>query len=242
MGTWPTAIELNHLAFDATSQLEFRGEVMRRLMACTRSDFALFADAVAPIRACDVVNFDAVESERARQTVLASAAALQRGNRYLRAHGAMVDTLLYTPREWERLPNVAQHQAAMGVTSNLILSWVDRRGVPVVLNLARAGGRYEEAQERQARQLVKSIAVSDAWLEHSARFQASDLPGLTDRQREILGYVGLGYTNPEIARACGISKFTVRNQLVRLFERFGVATRTELAQLTSRSVLPPTKR
>jgi DNA-binding CsgD family transcriptional regulator len=93
----------------------------------------------------------------------------------------------------------------------------------------------EEAQERHARQLVKSLAVSDAWLQHGSRFQAPDLPGLTDRQREILGYVGLGYTNPEIARACGISKFTVRNQLVRLFERFGVATRTELAQLTSSS-------
>ena len=234
MGSWPSAAELTHLAFDATSQHEFRYEVMQRLMACTRSDFVIFADAISPIRACDLINFDAAESERARQTVLASPAALQRGNRCLRARGVMVDTLIYTPREWERLPHIAQHQAAMGVTSNLILSWLDRREVPVVLNLAKAGGRYDERDEQHARRLVKSLAVADAWPDRRPDLQPLSLPGLTDRQQEILDYVALGYSNPEIARACGISKFTVRNQLVRLFARFGVATRTQLAQLATR--------
>lgn len=37
---WPTATELTHLAFDATSRAEFRREVMHRLMRVIEADWA----------------------------------------------------------------------------------------------------------------------------------------------------------------------------------------------------------
>ena len=60
----------------------------------------------------------------------------------------------------------------------------------------------------------------------------SDLPALTPRERDLVDYVRLGYTNKEVALACGISPNTVRNRLAALFARLGVSTRVELAMLS----------
>ncbi|HET7544165.1 MAG TPA: LuxR C-terminal-related transcriptional regulator [Polyangiaceae bacterium] len=50
---------------------------------------------------------------------------------------------------------------------------------------------------------------------------------LSAREREILSYLRLGYTNREIGIALGTSFRTVRNQLSQLFEKLGVSTRAE---------------
>jgi len=52
-------------------------------------------------------------------------------------------------------------------------------------------------------------------------------PRLTSRERELLSYLRLGYSNPQIAAACGTSFRTVRNQLTQLFAKLEVATRAE---------------
>lgn len=226
--SWPSAEDVTHLAFDATGRAEFRGEVMRRLMSCTDSSMAVFADSLSPIVSSSVVNVSPADATAARSTVLSQSDQLQRPNKELKLHGALVDTLLYSRKEWERLPHVVRHLAAWGVTSNLILSWPDRLGTPVVLNVIRTRGRYDEHDLQRARRLVKALAVADRALE-PIPLSPLQMPGLTERQVEILSFVCCGYSNPEIARACGISTFTVRNHLVKLFERYGVSTRTELA-------------
>ena len=55
----------------------------------------------------------------------------------------------------------------------------------------------------------------------------SDSELLSAREREILSYLKLGYTNREIGLALGTSFRTVRNQLSHLFEKLGVSTRAE---------------
>ena len=50
---------------------------------------------------------------------------------------------------------------------------------------------------------------------------------LTPREHDIVSYLRLGYTNRQIALACGTSHRTVRNQLSRLFEKLEVSTRAE---------------
>jgi DNA-binding CsgD family transcriptional regulator len=50
---------------------------------------------------------------------------------------------------------------------------------------------------------------------------------LSPRERELLAYLRLGYTNREIASACGTSFRTVRNQLGPLFAKLEVSTRAE---------------
>lgn len=50
---------------------------------------------------------------------------------------------------------------------------------------------------------------------------------LSPREREVLGYLGLGYTNAQIALALGTKERTVRNQLSDAYRKLGVATRAE---------------
>jgi len=52
---------------------------------------------------------------------------------------------------------------------------------------------------------------------------------LTDRERDVLRLVVDGASNDEIGGRLGISSRTVESHLRRLFERVGVASRTELA-------------
>ena len=52
---------------------------------------------------------------------------------------------------------------------------------------------------------------------------------LSGREREVLQLVVDGASNDEIGSRLGISSRTVESHLRRLFERFGVASRTELA-------------
>jgi DNA-binding CsgD family transcriptional regulator len=63
-------------------------------------------------------------------------------------------------------------------------------------------------------------------LRADSRVQAL-LETLTPREREVLGYLRLGYTNEQIGAALGTRPRTVRNQLSRVYEKLGVANRSE---------------
>jgi DNA-binding CsgD family transcriptional regulator len=54
---------------------------------------------------------------------------------------------------------------------------------------------------------------------------------LTTREREVLEYLALGYTNAEIALACGNAKNTVKHQVASIFEKLGASTRAEAVRL-----------
>jgi DNA-binding NarL/FixJ family response regulator len=61
-----------------------------------------------------------------------------------------------------------------------------------------------------------------------------DLPPLappypTDRDLDVVRLVAAGRTNAEIAGALDVSEKTIEGRLARLFDRLGVASRTELA-------------
>ena len=63
--------------------------------------------------------------------------------------------------------------------------------------------------------------------------RAADVEGravrLTPREREVLSLVVEGRSNDEIGLALGIGSKTVETHVARMFERCGVASRTELA-------------
>lgn len=65
---------------------------------------------------------------------------------------------------------------------------------------------------------------------------------LSPREREVLGLVAEGRSNDEVGLALGIGARTVETHLARLYERFGAASRTELASRAVREGwldLPP---
>ncbi len=63
-------------------------------------------------------------------------------------------------------------------------------------------------------------------------------PLLTKREMEIAQLVAQGCTNGEIAAHLGLSQSTVKNRLVRIFDKLGVNTRAELASRVSRGDAP----
>jgi DNA-binding NarL/FixJ family response regulator len=82
----------------------------------------------------------------------------------------------------------------------------------------RAVGRGESPlHPRVARQLLSARA---------GRPQTSDL---TPREAEVLGLVRQGLANKQIARRLGISERTVKAHLTSVFQRIGVADRTQAA-------------
>lgn len=57
------------------------------------------------------------------------------------------------------------------------------------------------------------------------------LSGLSPREREIAGLFASGMTYKQVARALGTSPFTVRNQLVGIYEKLGISSKAELMKL-----------
>jgi DNA-binding NarL/FixJ family response regulator len=77
----------------------------------------------------------------------------------------------------------------------------------------------------------------------SARTERKSSSILTDREREVLILVAQGLANKQIARRLGISEKTVKAHLTNVFQRIGVADRTQAALWAERNgLLDPTDR
>lgn len=64
-------------------------------------------------------------------------------------------------------------------------------------------------------------------------------PDLTDREREILAHIVDGLTNKEISAKLGTTLKNVEYHLTRLFQKFGVNNRTQLATIVVQSTGAP---
>ena len=62
-------------------------------------------------------------------------------------------------------------------------------------------------------------------------------PQLTQREKQIALLVAQGRTNGEIAAQLGLSQSTVKNRLVRIYDKLGVNTRVELTSRVMRDQL-----
>ena len=89
----------------------------------------------------------------------------------------------------------------------------------------RSSRRAFTERDRLVLELLRPhLRVIDETYERRGRL-ACDVP-LTRREREILGWVEAGKTNPEIAEILWISPLTVRKHLENAYEKLGVRTRT----------------
>ena len=57
-------------------------------------------------------------------------------------------------------------------------------------------------------------------------FLSSDLDLLTEREREVLGLICEGLTDPEMGNALGLSQNTIRNHIAALYRKIGVNRRS----------------
>ncbi len=70
--------------------------------------------------------------------------------------------------------------------------------------------------------------------------KSPDLSSLTEREREVMGLVGLGLSNDEIAGRLFISPATARTHVSRVMVKLAARDRAQLAVLANHAGLPPT--
>jgi two-component system, NarL family, response regulator DevR len=95
---------------------------------------------------------------------------------------------------------------------------------------------------------VRTVAAGQSLLDASAagrlmaRLRAGDekkeeqpdeLPGLTDREREILALIGEGLTNRQIGQRLYLAEKTVKNHISRLLAKLGVERRIQAAVIAT---------
>ncbi len=88
----------------------------------------------------------------------------------------------------------------------------------LALHQAMAGDMPLSSGVRRA--LVDSITASHGMGGHA--------PLMTPREIEVLQLLGLGLTNPEIARKLGLSEGSIKQYLNHIAEKFGVHSRTQV--------------
>ena len=95
------------------------------------------------------------------------------------------------------------------------------------LRLGAAGFVLKTAPMAELLDAIRRAAAGG--LAFRVRPRSTDRAHLSRRELEVVGLVADGRSNDEIGVVLGIGAKTVETHLARLFERFGVASRTELA-------------
>jgi two-component system, NarL family, nitrate/nitrite response regulator NarL len=99
-----------------------------------------------------------------------------------------------------------------------------------IASVARGEGAYTP---RMVASLLRRVAMAA-----SEQRPVSVSLRLTSRELEIVGLIGEGLSNKEIARHLSIQLSTVKNHVHNLLEKLGVRRRTEAAALIAQSILP----
>lgn len=88
---------------------------------------------------------------------------------------------------------------------------------------------------------IRSVARGTTWFEPTTLVSARHAPRLpTDREATVLRLLVEGVSNTDIAAQLGVSVKTVEGVLRRLFDRYDVQNRTELARMAQRQGWVPT--
>lgn len=93
------------------------------------------------------------------------------------------------------------------------------------VRLAAMGEMVLNSQVGKA--LVEKRVQASTRIEPDARDQARKNAGLSTRQVQILAWIAKGITNAEMGDRLGVSERTVKGHITKLFDTFGVGSRSE---------------
>lgn len=97
-----------------------------------------------------------------------------------------------------------------------------------------AGYLRKSASVADITKAVRAAAAGEVSFRAASLHQAAQHRAPSRREREIVALVANGSANAEIGARLGISEKTVESHLARLFARYSVASRTQLAMLAQR--------
>ena len=100
------------------------------------------------------------------------------------------------------------------------------------LELGAAGYISKSADLEEIVRAIRSVSSGGTWFPASVLASARAAPRPpTPREREILALLADGLSNELIARRLGVAVKTVEGSLRRMFDRYGLDNRTQLARL-----------
>ena len=121
-------------------------------------------------------------------------------------------------------------------------SFSDRERIVHALDAGAVGYLLKDAEPEELHAAVQAASRGEAPITPRAaaalladRRERPAEVGLTAREREVLALVVEGFANKQIARRMGISEKTVKGHLTNLFQRIGVADRTQAALWAERT-------
>ncbi|WP_344473510.1 LuxR C-terminal-related transcriptional regulator [Nonomuraea monospora] len=111
-------------------------------------------------------------------------------------------------------------------------------GLGLTLHAAEAAAQAAAGHHRDGLRRAERAAETRAWTlarrcgtARTPALVGLAVPGLTARQRQIAQLAASGLSNPDIAERLVLSRRTVANTLVQVYERTGVSSRAGLARL-----------
>jgi two-component system, NarL family, response regulator DevR len=131
----------------------------------------------------------------------------------------------------------------------MLTSFDDEEALLDSIMAGAAGYVLKQIQGSDLVSAVRTVAAGQSLLDPSAttrlmaRLRASEqpepesdvLPGLTDREREILALVGEGLTNRQIGQRLYLAEKTVKNHISRLLAKLGVERRIQAAVIATQA-------
>lgn len=211
------------LSFECSVRPEFRARLAASLLQRADSDIALCCDAERALAPKNIRHRTGGHPELVQPML----DWIRRGLRAL-ARRQQVTAVTAGATVLSSRRAAPDDPARNAAAHHIALVWRSRQGTVALLALTRVGPRFDPKLIAAAAASLWTIALADSSLpvlDAPARIE------LTTRQQQILELVSNGLTNAEVARLCGLSKFTVRNHLSRMFELFGATNRTELTHL-----------
>ena len=127
----------------------------------------------------------------------------------------------------------AEHPASRVL---VLTSFSDQSRILEALSAGADGYLLKHAEPDDIADGIRAVHAGGSPLDPKAaralvesRRSGRDSPQLTDREREVLLLVRDGLANKQIARRLGIAERTVKAHLTSVFQRLGVADRTQAA-------------
>ncbi|MEV5432377.1 response regulator transcription factor [Streptomyces sp. NPDC052701] len=135
-----------------------------------------------------------------------------------------------------------------GLACLMLTSFDDEEALLDSIMAGASGYVLKQIQGSDLVSAVRTVARGQSLLDPSAtarlmarlrggpqRQEPDALPGLTEREREILALIGEGLTNRQIGRRLYLAEKTVKNHISRLLAKLGVERRVQAAVIATQA-------
>jgi Bacterial regulatory proteins, luxR family len=236
------ACELSHaticaLASEVKSRSEFRQEVLLRLGEAIGCEAGLYHDAGAtvPLDPRSVLGMDPAIVQYIQQGWQRYTSGLMPMLETLATRRVVVDATLMGADGLERSDFYQEIMRPNGWRAT-VYAHVQLRAdhPPAIIALPRCRiDRKSDGETLQSlTRLLPTLSLADAALARTSETTIF----LLSEERDLAQYVSNGYSNSEIAAALNQSVFTIRNKLTRIFEKYALGSRSELAHRFGRDL------